>query len=338
MALQSYLRSPPFVYDETVGPGVGADALDVFLSQTKRGYCEQFAGSFAALARAVGLPTRVAVGFTWGAQDPEEPTLYRVRGVHAHAWPEVYFHGYGWVPFEPTPGRAPVHGDQWLGLPAGGQQDATGGSPGAPAPGFGDTNAGAQDGLSAGDEQRLNAGLAGGGGTGESGQTGDSGLPEGVRNVGIVILLAIAAYLVLVPLAIVVRRFARRHRARSPADKVRLAWREATERAEAAGVRLPASLTVAETANRLVAAVPRSGGAVQGLARTLERIAYAEEAPTPDDVANAQRAWTSVNAEVNQWEPRWPRVFRYFDIRQLRRRDRRTRLVTHHHAVVAAGR
>ncbi|HEY6697871.1 MAG TPA: DUF3488 and transglutaminase-like domain-containing protein, partial [Acidimicrobiales bacterium] len=338
MALQSYLRSPPFVYDETVGPGVGADALDVFLSQTKRGYCEQFAGSFAALARAEGLPTRVAVGFTWGAQDPEEPTLYRVRGVHAHAWPEVYFHGYGWVPFEPTPGRAPVHGDQWLGLPAGGQQDATGGSPGAPAPGFGDTNAGAQDGLSAGDEQRLNAGLAGGGGTGESGQTGDSGLPEGVRNVGIVILLAIAAYLVLVPLAIVVRRFARRHRARSPADKVRLAWREATERAEAAGVRLPASLTVAETANRLVAAVPRSGEAVQGLARTLERIAYAEEAPTPDDVANAQRAWTSVNAEVNQWEPRWPRVFRYFDIRQLRRRDRRTRLVTQHHAVVAAGR
>lgn len=339
MALQSYLRNG-FTYDDTVGPGASADALTAFLFQTKRGYCEQFAGSFAALARAVNLPTRVAVGFTWGAQDPEEPTLYRVRGVHAHAWPEVYFHGYGWVPFEPTPGRAPVQGDQWLGLPPDGRQDATGGTAGAVGPGAGGgTDAGAQNGgLSAADEERLNAGLAGAGGTGEAGQTEDSGLPEGVRNVGIVILLAIAAYLVMVPLAIVGRRFVRRRRARSPADKVRLSWREATERAEAAGVRLPASLTIAETANRLVAAVPRSGDPVQLVARTLERIAYAEEAPTPDDVANARRAWASVNAEVNQWEPRWPRVFRYFDIRQLRRRDRRTRLVTQHHAVVAPGR
>jgi hypothetical protein len=152
------------------------------------------------------------------------------------------------------------------------------------------------------------------------------------------ILLIVAAYAVLVPLAIVSRRLVRRSRARSPADKVRLSWREVIERAEAAGVRLPASLTIGETANRLVAAVPRSGEAVQGMARALERIAYAEERPTPEDVATAKRASASVKSEVNQWEPRGPRVFRYFDIRQLRRRDRRTRLVTHHHAVVAPGR
>jgi Transglutaminase-like superfamily/Domain of unknown function (DUF4129) len=340
LALQNYLRNPPFVYDQTVGPGAGADALATFLFQTRRGYCEQFAGSFAALARAVGLPTRVAVGFTWGAQDPEEPTLYRVRGVHAHAWPEVYFHGYGWVPFEPTPGRGPVGGDQWLGLPAAGRQDATGGTAAAVAPGAGDgTDAGTQgDGLSAGDEQRLNAGLAEGGGTGQADETDDGGLPEGVRNVAIVIGLAVAAYLVLVPLAIMARRYVRRRRARNAADKVRLSWRQSIERAEAAGVRLPASLTVAEAANRLVAAVPRSGDQVQGLARTMERLAYAEQPPTSDDVADAQRTWSSVNAEINRWEPRWPRVFRYFDIRQLRRRDRRTRLVTQHHPVVAAGR
>jgi len=340
IALQTYLRSPPFTYDQTVGPGAGADALAAFLFQTRRGYCEQFAGSFAAMARAVGLPTRVAVGFTWGAQDPEDRTLYRVRGVHAHAWPEVYFHGYGWVPFEPTPGRAPIRGDQWLGLrfPPNGRQDATNGAAEA-VPGVDGTNAGTQgDGLSAGDEQRLNAGLLGGGATGESSQADDGGLPEGVRNVGIGIGLAIAAYLVLVPLAIVGRRFVRRRRARSAADRVRLSWREATERAEAAGVRLPASLTIAETADRLTAAVPRSAEAVQRVARTMERIAYAEEAPTADDVASAQRAWASVKAEVNRWEPWWPRLFRYFDVRQLRRRDRRTRLVTQHHAVVAAGR
>jgi hypothetical protein len=244
------------------------------------------------------------------------------------------------VPFEPTPGRAPVGGDQWLGLPAEGRQDSTGGTATAGVPGAGagtDTETQGDE-LSAGDEQRLNTGLAEGGGTGQTGQGEDSGLPEGVRKVGIAIGLILAAYLVLVPLAIVARRFVRRRRARTPADKVRLSWRQAIERAEVAGVRLPASLTVAETADRLVAAVPRSGEQVQGLARTMERIAYAEEPPTPGDVANAQRAWSSVNAEINRWEARWPRAFRFFDIRQLRRRDRRTRLVTQHHAVVAAGR
>ncbi|HKA85814.1 MAG TPA: DUF3488 and transglutaminase-like domain-containing protein [Acidimicrobiales bacterium] len=339
MALQSYLRDGNFVYDDDVGPGAGTDALTTFLFRTRRGYCEQFAGAFAALARAVGLPTRVAVGFTWGAQDPEEPTLYRVRGVHAHAWPEVYFHGYGWTPFEPTPGRAPVGSDRWLGLTPAGQQDDTGGAAAAVRPTDDGTDAGTQnDGLSAGDEQRLNAGLGEGGGTTGTDRTDDSGLPEGVRNVGLGILLILAAYVVLVPLAIVGRRLVRRSRARSPADKVRLAWRESIERAEAAGVRLPASLTVGETANRLVAAVPRSGAAVQGMARAMERIAYAEEGPTPDDVAGAQRAAASVKSEVNQWEPRGPRVFRYFDIRQLRSRDRRSRLITQHHAVVAPGR
>jgi hypothetical protein len=229
-----------------------------------------------------------------------------------------------------------------LGLPANlanGLQDSTGGTAGAVAAGAGEgTNTGAEGGLSAGDEQRLNAGLAEGGGAGQTGQAEDAGLPEGVRKVGIAIGLILAAYLVLVPLAIAARRFVRRRRARTPADKVRLSWRQATERAEAAGVRLPASLTIAETATRLVVAVPQSGEAVQGMARTMERIAYAEEGPTPGDVAQAQRAWSSVNAEVNRWEPLWPRVFRWFDIRVLRRRDRRTRLVTQHHAVVAAGR
>ena len=184
----------------------------------------------------------------------------------------------------------------------------------------------------------MNAGLAEGGGAGQAGEPEDSGLPEGVQKTGIGIGLAIVAYLALVPLAIVAWRFARRRRARSPGDRVRLAWREATERAEAAGVRLPASLTIAETADRLASVAPGSAEAVQGAARTLERVAYAEQAPTPDEVANAQRAWALVSAEVSGWEPWWPRVFRYFDIRQLRRRDRPTRLVTQHHAVVSPGR
>lgn len=56
------------------------------------------------MARAIGLPARVAVGFTWGDWDEARRT-HVVRGEHAHSWPEVYFGGTGWVRFEPTPGR-----------------------------------------------------------------------------------------------------------------------------------------------------------------------------------------------------------------------------------------
>lgn len=75
-----------------------------FLAQ-RRGYCEQFAGTYAAFARAVGLPSRVVVGYTPG--ELRDDGRYYVQGKHAHAWPEIYFDGVGWVPFEPTPGRGP---------------------------------------------------------------------------------------------------------------------------------------------------------------------------------------------------------------------------------------
>jgi len=107
LALQDWLRDG-FDYDLEVAPGHSGDRLEAFLFSERRGYCEQFAGAFATLARTLGLPTRVAVGFTPGAAletDAAGRTLYSVRGQHAHAWPEVYISGAGWVAFEPTPGR-----------------------------------------------------------------------------------------------------------------------------------------------------------------------------------------------------------------------------------------
>jgi hypothetical protein len=120
-----------------------------------------------------------------------------------------------------------------------------------------------------------------------------------VRNAAIALGLALAAYLVLVPLAIGVRRLVRRQRATSPPSRVRLWWQEAGERAEASGiVSLPPSLTVAETADQLAAALPGSADAVQRAARAIERLAYAEESPTTEQVAEARRAWTSVRSEA----------------------------------------
>ena len=115
LALQSFFRSGGFVYDANVTPGHSGNRIEEFLSN-RRGYCEQFAGTFAAMARSVGLPARVAVGFTVGEADPDDPNLYVVQGKHAHAWPEVHLAGVGWVAFEPTPGRGAPGAQNYTGL------------------------------------------------------------------------------------------------------------------------------------------------------------------------------------------------------------------------------
>jgi transglutaminase-like putative cysteine protease len=104
LLLQNHLRSE-YAYSLSVPAGHSESALARFLFVDQAGYCEQFSAAFAAMARHVGLPARVAVGFTVGEQERGNPTRFTVRGEHAHAWPEVWFSGIGWVPFEPTPGR-----------------------------------------------------------------------------------------------------------------------------------------------------------------------------------------------------------------------------------------
>src|SRR5206468_2365908 len=99
--LQDWFRAN-FTYTLQVTPGHDEAAMDRFLAQ-KQGYCEQFAGTFAAMARFLKLPARVAVGFTAGTLGADG--RWHVTGKEAHAWPEVYLTGYGWVAFEPTPGR-----------------------------------------------------------------------------------------------------------------------------------------------------------------------------------------------------------------------------------------
>lgn len=106
VALQNWFRSR-FAYDERVDYTTEGDPLVAFLEQ-RRGFCQQFSSAFALMARSRGLPARIAVGFTPGdAERSDVPgrTRYVVRGRHAHAWPEVYLEGMGWVPFEPTPQR-----------------------------------------------------------------------------------------------------------------------------------------------------------------------------------------------------------------------------------------
>ena len=84
--------------------------ISTFLD-VKSGYCVHFASSMAVMARLVGIPARVAVGFLPGELETDEKTreqYYSVTSHDLHAWPELYFEDVGWVPFEPTPGRGVV--------------------------------------------------------------------------------------------------------------------------------------------------------------------------------------------------------------------------------------
>jgi transglutaminase-like putative cysteine protease len=105
LALQRFFLDPArFTYDLDVALDHDIDSMTEFLEEG-RGYCEQFASTFAAMARSLGIPARVAVGFTWGEWD-DDRQRFVVSGKHAHAWPEVHFAGVGWVVFDPTPGRS----------------------------------------------------------------------------------------------------------------------------------------------------------------------------------------------------------------------------------------
>ncbi len=101
----------------TKNPGVlpnsvqsSEDFLDYFLLESKQGYCSHFATAFVLLARAEGIPARYVEGFCVPLNGNKNMT---VTGNMAHAWPEVYLEGVGWIPFEPTPGYAEIRYTPW---------------------------------------------------------------------------------------------------------------------------------------------------------------------------------------------------------------------------------
>jgi transglutaminase-like putative cysteine protease len=94
-----------FTYDEQPpAPLGGAPPLVDFVNETKRGYCQHYAGAMALMLRLLGVPSRVAVGFTSGKYDTGDKE-WTVKDTNAHAWVEVWFPEFGWIPFDPTPGR-----------------------------------------------------------------------------------------------------------------------------------------------------------------------------------------------------------------------------------------
>ncbi len=104
-AVEDYLRSN-YPYNLRVDPPpFNADGVDHFLFTLREGYSEYFGSTMAVMLRTVGVPARLAVGYTTGDEIGEED-LFSVTDSHNHAWVEVYFPDFGWIPFEPTPGKS----------------------------------------------------------------------------------------------------------------------------------------------------------------------------------------------------------------------------------------
>ncbi|MGZ4767876.1 MAG: transglutaminaseTgpA domain-containing protein [Ilumatobacteraceae bacterium] len=236
IALQNWFRTQ-FQYSLTVQRGHSNDAMINFLS-IRKGYCEQFSGTFAAMARALDLPTRVVVGFTQGQKGSDG--LFHVAGRHAHAWDEVWFDGYGWVLFDPTPGRGAPGAEGHTGVaPAQEEGNGTrGGKPQTvPTPSVPTPSIPVRD-------------------HPEGPQTGPSTPPNPVlkqpakdsSNGGWIIagiVLAIIAWVIAMPR--VISRWTR-HRAKSAADRVASAWAAAVRSLSMAGAPRVAGSTPLEYA------------------------------------------------------------------------------------------
>lgn len=302
LALQEWLRDPEiFTYDtevaSSVGDGNGAEAILRFL-QARRGYCVHFASTMAVMARLLDIPARVAVGFTAGEQNQAAGRVVSLGD--AHAWPELYFQGVGWVAFEPTPavrtGDPPSYAQEQSG---GG---ASGGPTGAPTPG---ANANPRGGSAdSGDRFREDV-------LNQPNQFGPAGgIPAGPVRIPVLPLLIGLGVLLLLGVPAVVRLVVRRRRwsrASGGAATARAAWAELQDTLLDFGHRWRASDTPRTGVDRLVRErrLPaEAAAAALRLAGATERARYAPVMGDPGDLRSDVAA---VRAGLAGTAGRWTR-------------------------------
>jgi len=106
-AIETYLRET-ITYNESVPPPPeGVEPIDYFLFESREGYCVYYASAMTVMLRSLGIPARIAAGFSQGTFDPEI-NGFVVLESDAHTWVQVYFPDYGWIDFEPTTAREPI--------------------------------------------------------------------------------------------------------------------------------------------------------------------------------------------------------------------------------------
>jgi transglutaminase-like putative cysteine protease len=282
LALQTWFRTE-FEYSTDVRPDSSGDYLEEFL-RDRVGYCEQFSASMALMATSLGIRSRVVVGFTPGSPTGQRGT-YDVSAQNAHAWPELWFAGIGWVAFEPTPGTA----DNGPALPVpdyadpDNQPDPQASPTAAPteAPGG---NRRDQD-LASGDPT---------GGAVDLGEDATVSLGERLRVLAFGGLVVMALLASLVPAAI---RWVRRRRRLARGAGAEQAWLELRDTAVDLGSPWSDAATPRQAVAALVSAEQLTGepaAAAARLGRIVERSRYApvapDAAPVADDVSTVRHA------------------------------------------------
>ena len=304
LAIQQHFHSDGFQYSTDVDVADDPDALLTFLTQTKAGFCQQYATAMAVLVRELGLPARVAVGYQAGTL--QDDGRYLVQSDDAHAWVEVFFEGYGWLQFEPTPGHG-THPNADPGTylnPAKGSTnpDGTSTDPGNNA-GVGGANGTDCEAAATPRERQLcqieNRPQRGPGDfvplpTVGTTQTDGSGYSVPYRWIFLGLLIALGVLLIVVPIAKSVWRRRLLRRSREPREHVLAAYRVFDGEAADLGLGRRDGETLDEHRARLAAAIAFTDGHLGRLTTQATRAAYAAQAPTPEEakasVEDAHRA------------------------------------------------
>jgi transglutaminase-like putative cysteine protease len=279
LALQDYLRSSAFKYSLDV-PALasGGNQLRRFLLQVRAGYCEQFAAAMAAMARTLGIPSRVAVGFTPGIPQGDH---WEVGSKDSHAWPELYFPGVGWVRFEPTP-----RGDGQVDVPSYTTAAGRLPTPSTTATTVPGENNGSATTLNPGNANRLEA---------ENDQTGSQlGSPESgrerVARSGAVFVILVLVLIALVPATKLVRNaLARRRASRMPRDAVAEAYDELTDWTDDAGIGRRPAETPNAYASRMSDEFSEDAEPLTELTRLYVTAEYAAAEPASEEAVQARK-------------------------------------------------
>lgn len=320
LAIQDHLNDDSvFTYDTDVPARADSFTILQFLTETKRGFCQQFASAMAVMLRTLGFPTRIAEGYTPGERDPNTGA-WHVTTKDLHAWVEVQFPSYGWLAFEPTPNRTNPIANEY-------QNPAVSCPPGTP-------------------------GCPGGGGNGgvdAPGTTGTpSGLPGQLRNLarrefgGVPIIalppieasseqgrrvptglvaLALLGVALVVALAIPpVRAIRRRRRLRRAGDEPRaliLATYDVfAERAADLGYPRTSGETLLEYRRRLTSSGSIADGHLERLTSIAGRAAYAPTEPIGADVREASEAAHTVLHDLRGRTPITQRITGQYRLRR----------------------
>lgn len=291
LLLQEWFRSQ-FAYDRTVQYGGGVNAIVDFLD-ARKGFCQQFSATFAVMARTLGIPARVAVGFTPGVAGADG--RFHVYGRHAHAWPEVWFDGIGWVAFEPTPGRGNPDAASYTHVTA--AQDgsdiptdtvSTTSPPTTNAPTT--TQAG---------RPTTTTSTNVGGDSSATSSTGSAPL------IALGVFAVLAAWCIAAP-RLVEARLRRRHR--TPDLQVRAAWRRTVRALRAAGAPDVGSRTPHEYATASATTTGIDAQPLHELADAVTRCAYGPNAVEPDDAVECERTERRIRQLCREHTPTRRRI------------------------------